>query len=185
MMDWSISSEAGTVAWKVVDKFFFRFSLPEQIHLDQGKQFKSEVIREITNLLQIKKSRTTPYHPQSDGLVEQFNRTLLSMLTMAIEDYPWDWEYHLHQLCYAYNTTVHPGTGNTPFFLMLARQARIHTCRFDFSATTRSTNIPQPVCNKVAANHVGSLWKGSRKTRPPPQETEGDLWQESPWSPIQ
>ena len=83
------------------------------------------MLREITNLLQIKKTRTTLYHPQSDGVVERFNQTLLSMLSMAVEDHPWDWEDHLRQLCYAYNTSVHPGTGHTPFFLMYGRQARI------------------------------------------------------------
>ena len=50
------NQEAGTVARKVVGEFFFRFSLPEQIHSDQGKQFESEIIRELTDLLQIRKT---------------------------------------------------------------------------------------------------------------------------------
>ena len=66
-----------------------------------------------------------PYHPQSDGLVERFNRTLLSMLSTTIADHPLDWEDKLRQLCYAYNTSVHSSTGYTPFFLMFGRQARL------------------------------------------------------------
>ena len=49
------------------------FSLPTQLHSDQGRNFKSEVIAEMCRLLHIVKTRTTPYHPQSDGLVERFN----------------------------------------------------------------------------------------------------------------
>lgn len=72
--------EATTVAQKLVDEFFCRFSVPEQLHSDQGKQFESKLISATCQLLQVKKSRTTPYHPQSDGLIERFNRTLTNML---------------------------------------------------------------------------------------------------------
>ena len=119
------NQEAGTFAKKLMDEFFFRFSLPEQLHSDQGRQFESKVIKELATLLQIRKTRTTPYHPQSDGLVERFNRTLLSMLSTAVADHPWDWEDFLRLLCYAYNTSVQASTGFTPFFLMYGRQARL------------------------------------------------------------
>eukprot|EP00731_Ephydatia_muelleri_P004957 Em0002g1133a len=51
-----------------------QFSIPQQLHSDQGRQFESDVMKEVCKLLQISKTRTTPYHPQSDGLVERFNR---------------------------------------------------------------------------------------------------------------
>ena len=60
------NQEAVTVAEKLVDNFFCRFSTPEQLHSDQGRQFEAEICK----LLHIDKSRTTPYHPQSDGLIE-------------------------------------------------------------------------------------------------------------------
>jgi len=74
------NQEATTVAKKLTDEFFFWFSPPEQLHSDQGRNFESAVIADICKLLAMRKSRTTPYHPQSDGLVERCNRTLLSML---------------------------------------------------------------------------------------------------------
>ena len=72
------NQEAITVAQKLVDECFCRFSVPEQLHSDQGRQFESTLISEMCKILQIHKTRTTPYHPQSDGMVERFNRTLLS-----------------------------------------------------------------------------------------------------------
>ena len=80
---------------------------------------------EVCQLLGIDKSRTTPYHPQSDGLVERYNRTLLSMLGTAASDNPFHWEDHLRPLCMAYNTSINPTTGYSPFFLMFGRQARM------------------------------------------------------------
>eukprot|EP00731_Ephydatia_muelleri_P007275 Em0003g1523a len=89
--------EAVTVAQKLVDEIFCRFSVPEQLHSDQGRQFESAVIKEICNLLHIEKTRTTAYHPQSDGLVERFNRTLLSMLTTCGRSHPFEWEDHIRK----------------------------------------------------------------------------------------
>ena len=119
------NQEAVTFANVITNEFFFRFSPPEQLHSDQGKQFESQVIAEICKLLGIKKTRTTPYHPQSDGLVERFNRTLIAMLSTAATDHPFDWEAQLRPLCMAYNTSIHTTTGYSPFFLMYGRKVQL------------------------------------------------------------
>jgi len=119
------NQEASTVADRLVDEVFMRFSPPEQLHSDQGKQFESKLMTELCKLLHIKKTRTTPYHPQCDGMVERFNRPLLNMLATHCKEHPWDWEQHLHEVCMAYNTSVHTSTGYTPFYLMFGRQARL------------------------------------------------------------
>ena len=79
----------------------------------------------MCKILGIAKSRTTPYHPQSDGLVERFNRTLFNMLATAATDYPFEWQHHLRPLCMAYNTSVYSTTGYTPFYLMFGRPAKM------------------------------------------------------------
>ena len=63
--------------------FFARVGIPEEILTDQGTNFTSQPMQEVYRLLQIKPIRTTPYHPQMDGLVERFNHTLKSMLKKA------------------------------------------------------------------------------------------------------
>lgn len=119
------NQEATTVATKLINEFFFRFSPPDQLHSDQGRQFESQLLSEVCRILHIHKSRTTPYHPQSDGMIERFNRTLLDMLATTVKENPTNWESHLRQVCLAYNTTVHSTTGFTPFYLMFGRQARL------------------------------------------------------------
>ena len=119
------NQEAVTVANKLTQEFFFHFSLPEQLHSDQGRQFELNLISEMCRLLQIQKSRTTPYHPQIDGLVERFNRTLLDMLSTSIKDHQGTWKDHVRAVYMAYNTSVQPTTGFTPFYLMFGRQACI------------------------------------------------------------
>ena len=114
--------EASTVATAPVNEMFLRFSPPERLHSDQGKQFESQLIKEVCRLLQVDKSRTTPYHPQCDGLVERYNRTLLDMLATSSKSNPIDWEQYV---CFAYNTSVQSSTGYTPPFLMFGREARL------------------------------------------------------------
>ena len=106
------NQETTTVAHKIVEEFFFRFGLPEQLHSDQGRNFESEVVCEVCKILEIAKTRTTPYHPLSDGLVERLNRTLLNMLAMATADHPSQWKCHLRSLCMAYNTSIQSTTGD-------------------------------------------------------------------------
>ena len=117
--------EAETVARKIVDEMFCRFYPPEQLHSDQGRQFESGLIKEICNILRIKKTRTSPYHPQCDGLVEQFNRTLLDMPATTTKNHPFDWEDQLRKVCMTYNTSVHSSMGFTPFYLMFGCQANL------------------------------------------------------------
>ena len=84
------NQEAITIAKVLVDEMFCRFSPPEQLHSNQGRQFESSIMKEVCEILGIKKSRTSPYHPQCDGLVERFNRTLLSMLATTTKNHPFN-----------------------------------------------------------------------------------------------
>ena len=154
------NQEATTVARKLTDEFFFRYSIPEQLHSDQGRNFECQVIGEVCKLLGVDKTRTTPYHPQSDGLVECFNRTLLDMLATASQEQPFDWEDHLRQLCMAYNSSVHPTTGYTPFYLMYGRQARMP---IDVMYGTPSAQ-PEEL-SEYAANLRQSLENAYRRVR--------------------
>ena len=83
---------AETVAKCLVDEVISRFGVPGYIHSDQGRQFESELYQEVCFLLDIKKTRTTPYHPQSDGMVERFNKTLEALLRAFVNEEHSDWD---------------------------------------------------------------------------------------------
>ena len=93
----------------------------QTIHSDQGRQFESALFKEMYKLLQIEKTRTTAYHPQSDGMVERFNRTLASMISMFVNENHSDWDELLPFLTMAYRATEHETTGISPNLLMLGR----------------------------------------------------------------
>lgn len=116
--------EAATVATKLIDKFC-RFGMPDQLHSDMGAQFESALIKEVSKLLAINKTHTTPYHPQRDSLVERLNRIMLAMLPTMVDEHGEDWENHLSKICFVYNTCEYASTGFSSFYLMFGRQAKI------------------------------------------------------------
>ena len=119
------NQEAKTVAKILVDQFVVHYGIPERVHSDQGASFEGKIIKHLCQLLGMKKSRTTPYHPQGDGITERFNRTLLSMLKTLDASGKASWKDHVAPLVHAYNCTRHESTHFSPYFLMFGRTPRL------------------------------------------------------------
>ena len=73
-------------------------------------------------MLGINKTRTTPYHPQSDGLVERFNRTIQTILSMYVSEDQSDWDEHLPYAMMAYRASEQETTGVSPNRMMFGRE---------------------------------------------------------------
>jgi transposase InsO family protein len=111
-----------TVADKLVTEVICRYGSPKQIHSDMGRQFESGLFTEVCRLLGVHKSRTTPYRPQSDGLVERWNRTLKQTLTILCSENEADWDNYLCYIALAYRSTEHSSTKFTPYMLMFGQE---------------------------------------------------------------
>ncbi len=117
-----VDMSAQSVADELVTQFICRFGVPREIHTDQGSQFESDMFAYLCELLQITKTRTTPYHPQSDGMIERFNRTVVQMLSIFVNDHRNDWDDHLPYVMMAYRASAHESTKCSPNLLMLGRE---------------------------------------------------------------
>ena len=116
---------ATTVARVLINEIFSRFGMPYILHSDQGTNFDSTVIKEICIILEIKKTRTTAYHPQCDGAVERFNRTLQDLISLNVHNAKDNWDIRLGVVLMAYRSSVQTTTGFTPHYLMFGREMRI------------------------------------------------------------
>ena len=139
-------STAATVADKIVTEFISRFGIPLEIHSDQGRNYESHLFKQMCELLDITKSRTTPYRPQSNGMIERFNRTLLDMISSYVYDHQRNWDIHLPLLTMAYRSCEHDSTGYSPNYLMLGREVYLPS-EILYGDTTSSddTNINEYV----------------------------------------
>ena len=76
----------------VMVEVFSRLGIPKEIVTDQGSNFLSLLMNQLCKLLSIEKIKTSPYHPQANGLVENFNGTLKKMLKCYAQEEPNDWD---------------------------------------------------------------------------------------------
>ena len=116
---------AKTTARVRFDQFIVHYGFPARIHSDQGRNFESAVIKELCSIAGVQKSRTTPYYPMGNGMVERFNQTLLKMLGTLQDSQKQDWKSYVAPLVLAYSSTKHDSTGYSPFFLMFGRHPRL------------------------------------------------------------
>ena len=123
------NQEATTIATKLVEEVICRFGVPRELHSDQGSNFQSKMMAEVCRLLGIQKTRTTPYNPKSDGLVERFNRTLLDTMAKLLtpQKSHRNWDQVLPFALMAYRSAVQESTGETPNMLMLGREVNTPT----------------------------------------------------------
>ncbi|GFX36699.1 retrovirus-related Pol polyprotein from transposon 17.6 [Trichonephila clavipes] len=117
--------EASTVAEVLAQHWISRFGVPLQLHSDQGRNFDSAVCKRLCEILAIDKTRTTALHPQSDGMVERFNRTILNSLSLLVSSNQQDWDKKLLFFLLAYRSATHETTGYSPSQMFFGRDLRL------------------------------------------------------------
>ena len=116
---------AETCAQKIVDDVISRLGNPLLLHSDQGRNFESGLFKELCNLLEITKTRTTARNPKCNGFIERMNRSLIRMIRAYLRGEQTDWDRHLNCLAAAYRATPNESTGFSPNLLMLGREVRL------------------------------------------------------------
>ena len=82
-----------------------------------GTHFTAKVISALCHRYDIRRLMSTPYTRQSNGIVERFMGYLKNALTTMIEQRPKEWDRHVSAVLFAYRSSPHPETGETPFYL--------------------------------------------------------------------
>ena len=109
------------------------FGVPEALLSDRGTNLLSHLMQDVCNLLGTRKLNTTAYHPQCDGMVERFNRTLKTMLRKHAAKFGNQWDKYLHGTLWAYRNVPHESTGEKPSFLLYG---------FDCHSPTEAALLP-------------------------------------------
>ena len=107
------------------DNFIYHYGFPEKFISDQGRNFESDLIKELCKIAGVKKLHTIPYHPQGNGQCERFISTLCNMLGTLSEEVKSIWKSYLGCMTHAYNCTKHASTTYSPYFLMFGRHPRL------------------------------------------------------------
>ena len=125
---------AENVARFLIEDIILRFGAPKVLISDQGKVFMSELIDTVNRIFDIQPRRTSPYHPQTNGLTERSHLTIAYMLSKFINSRSSDWDLYLPFVTHAYNTAPQKSTKFSPFFLVHGTEA----------STTFDADLPSP-----------------------------------------
>ncbi|UYV61731.1 hypothetical protein LAZ67_1006186 [Cordylochernes scorpioides] len=106
----------------LIEHIFLRHGAPRFLISDRGSQFTSNLMKEVMKMCKVKHCFTTSYHPQTNGLTERLNRTLINMISMYVNTDQKNWDEILPFITHAYNTTIQETTGYSPFFLLFGRE---------------------------------------------------------------
>ena len=105
-------------------RVFSRVEMPQEILTNQGSNFTSQLLAELYQLLHVHPICTSPYHPQTDGLVECFNQTRKAMLQKTATSEGKDWDKMLPYVLFAYREVPQALTGFSPFELLYGWNVR-------------------------------------------------------------
>ena len=104
-------------------QYFSLFGIPERILTDQGRCFISKPFSDFLSLWGVAKATSTSYHPETQGLVERFNGTIISILKKYVFETPDTWDENLPLATFSYNTSVQRVNDVTPHEVMYGRKA--------------------------------------------------------------
>ena len=106
----------------LITHWISRYGCPMTFQSDNGKAFVGDLTKELMKRSHIAQAHSTTYHPQTNGLVERQNRTLVNMLRVYCSRYMTDWDKYLPQVVGAYNSTQHSTTGISPFMMLTGKE---------------------------------------------------------------
>ncbi|XP_040292346.1 zinc finger protein 420-like [Bufo bufo] len=130
---------------------FSQVGIPKEILTDQGTPFMSKVMKELCRLLNVKHLHTSVYHPQTDGLVERFNKTLKTMLKRAVSKDGKDWDLLLPYVLFGVREVPQASTGFSPFKLLYGRHPR------GLLDGTKEAWEQQPTPHKSVIEHIEKM----------------------------
>ena len=135
-----------------------RHGVPGELLSDRGASSLSKLMLDVYKLMGMTKTNTTGYHPQTDGLVERFNRALTDMLAKSVEKNSKDWDKHLPFVLFAYRSCIQQSTGESPFYLMYGRDLRLPTDEaLDVQVDRRSVDIED--CKVEMTQRFSEAWR--------------------------
>ena len=117
-----ITASAEETCDHLINTWTARHGCPMTFQSDNGTAFVGELTKELMRRSQVAQAHSTTYHPQTNGLVERQNRTLVSMLRVYCSRYMTDWDRYLPQVMGAYNSTQHSTTGVSPHMMLTGHE---------------------------------------------------------------
>ena len=118
------NQRTSTIATALTEKVFLEYGFPAELLSDRGTNFMSELFRELLALFKVRKITTLAYRPATNGVVERFNHTLVSMIAHFVASDQKDWDSWISYVLFAFRSSPHSTLGLSPFYFLFGREPR-------------------------------------------------------------
>ena len=159
-----------TIAKNFVEEIISRHGVPRELLSDRGPSFLSKMFLSVCSILGVKKLNTTAYHPQTDGLVERFNRTLISMLSKRVTGAQ-EWDDLLPYALFAYRASLQVSTGESPFHLLYGREPHLPT-ELNAPSPTPREMMPLDGYKAMMVQRMIKMWDVAQQSTKKAQERQ-------------
>ena len=106
-------------------EYFCKFGVPCLIISDQGSHFRNQLMASMRSLIGYNHVFSTPYHPQTNGIVERFNSTFIPQISKLHDSEHNNWDEYLQAVVFAYNSGAHKTTSYSTYELLYGRAPRL------------------------------------------------------------
>jgi hypothetical protein len=144
------NKEEGEVANAIYNQWYCKYGIPFELQSDQGNEFTNDLLKRINSRLSVGHRVTTPYYPLANGLVERYNQTFKNMMSIYAESHPVTWDEFVNGVSWAYNSSLNPQTGFSPYYLMFGREPRLPVDVFEGSLNDIQHDLVQYQTNLTA-----------------------------------
>ena len=140
---------AMSVVSAFLDHWVAAYGIPDSTLSDNGPQFASVLFQGVLDMLGVKANYATPYHPQTNGQVERFNKTIVRQLRHYVSEHVKTWDQYISILTTAYNSQVHSSTGEVPLAFVTPRRVRSIAVRRPLPTREDGGSTPTPTESKA------------------------------------
>jgi hypothetical protein len=132
----NITAEA--IAKLFFERVWVHFGIPQSIISDRDNSFLSPFWSSLWSMLDTKLTKSTSFHPQTDGQTEVVNRMIVHILHMYNSKHPCTWDESLPYVQHSYNQALHSSTDHNPFQVGLGFQP---LCPIDVAMPFATTQV--------------------------------------------
>jgi hypothetical protein len=160
-----------TIARVFVEQIILKFGIPQILLTDQGSNFLSELFANVRKLLRVKRIKTSPYHPQTNGALEKTHRVLVEYLRCYILENQTDWNKWIPYATFLCLIHPHSSTGFTPHELLFGRKPNIPgilqketpEIRYNYESYVQEIQPRLQSCYEVARSNLRSKKEKSKE----------------------
>ena len=154
---------AKTIVEFLISSIILRHGAPSILQSDNGTEFDNSLVNKLCQYLEVVHKFSSPYRPQTNGMVEKANHTVVQKLSKIAHNDSSNWDIYLPQAVFAANISKNRTSGFSPFELLFGRSPSLpirlfDAEQYDFSyATDHELNRVVTLQNQVHKDLPGTI----------------------------